>query len=326
MRILKKQLIITLTFVMIFLSLGVNASATSNTNIVVNGVDFQAGEEIVILNGRTYIPVRDFTELLGAYVEWNSENQEVYIAKENDKINFKINSNKVVFNSETMYMDSKAVIINGHTYAPVRFVAEAFKHDVNWRAETSTVLIDEFPIYVVKEGDTLTLLSDTLGISVDDLKSWNQLTSDEIKIEQKLYLKPMVLKAVDDTKTNAVCSYTEEEFEWLAKIIYAEANDEPYTGLVAVGAVVLNRVEDPYFPNSIYDVIFQPSQFTPVKTGRIYEIMPDAEAYQAAEDALMGVNPVEGALFFNNPKTSKYSSFFNSRQVVAIIGNHRFYH
>lgn len=325
MKILKKQLVITIIFVMTFFAVGINVTATSSTNIVVNGEEFHANEEVVILNGRTYIPVRDFTELLGAYVQWDSESREVYIAKGDDSINFKIDSAKVLFNSETMYMDSKAVILNGYTYAPVRFVAEAFKHEVNWIAETSTVSIDEFPTYIVKEGDTLALISEALELNIDDFMLWNQLTTDEIFPEQKLYLKPMVLKSVDETKTVAVCEYTEEEFEWLAKIIYAEADDEPYLGLVAVGAVVINRVEDSWFPNSIYDVIFQPSQFSPVKNGRIYNINPDSEAYQAAEDALMGVNPVECALYFNNPVTSRYSSFFNSKQVITNIGNHRFY-
>ncbi|OEF98968.1 hypothetical protein BHF71_10505 [Vulcanibacillus modesticaldus] len=292
--------------------------------IKVNGKDFNQNEDTVIIDGRTFIPVRKFTELLGSQVSWDSKTREVMVIKGNTMIKFLIDSKMVYYNSEKLYMDAKAQIIDGRTYAPVRFVAEAFRHKVGWDKETRTVLIDEVPGYVVKEGDTLQLISETFGVSIDDLKKWNQLSSDVISVDTKIFFEPISFNSVDKLRTKAVVEYSDDELEWLAKIIYAEARDEPYEGLVAVGAVVINRVKNPWFPNTIYDVIFQQSQFTPAKTGLIYNIKPDEASYRAAEEALLGVDPVDGALFFNNPKIST-SSFFKNKKPLIKIGNHNFY-
>lgn len=89
----------------------------------------------------------------------------------------------------------------------------------------------------------------------------------------------------------------------LAAIIYCEAGNQPYNGKVAVGAVVLNRVESKRFPNSIEGVIYQRGQFTPAMTGKLARVLRNgnipSSCYDAAEDALNGVDPVNGALFFN---------------------------
>ena len=108
----------------------------------------------------------------------------------------------------------------------------------------------------------------------------------------------------------------------LARIINGEARGESYTGQVAVGAVVLNRVNSPSFPNTISGVIYQPGAFTAVSDGQINKPVVQS-CYNAARDALNGWDPSGGAIYYYNPATAT-SSWIWSRPVVARIGNHVF--
>ena len=117
-------------------------------------------------------------------------------------------------------------------------------------------------------------------------------------------------------------SYSSGDSYLLAKCIYAEARGEPYTGQVAVGAVILNRVRSSKFPNSISGVIYQPYAFTCVADGQI-NLTPDANAKKAAQDALNGWDPTNGCLYYYNPATAT-SSWIWSRTVMLSIGKHNF--
>ena len=92
---------------------------------------------------------------------------------------------------------------------------------------------------------------------------------------------------------------------------------------MAVGAVVLNRVKSPGFPNTIREVIFQKNQFSAVSDGQFY-LEPNETAYRAARDALSGRDPSLGALFFYNPKTAKTLYWLSTRETTVVIGNHVF--
>lgn len=117
-------------------------------------------------------------------------------------------------------------------------------------------------------------------------------------------------------------SYTSSDVNLLARLIYAEARGESYTGQVAVGAVVLNRVRSASFPNSISGVIYQPYAFTCVQDGQ-FNLTPDATAKRAAQDAMNGWDPSYGALYYYNPAVAT-SSWIFSRQTVVTIGKHVF--
>ena len=108
----------------------------------------------------------------------------------------------------------------------------------------------------------------------------------------------------------------------LAKCIHAEARGEPYVGKVAVGAVILNRVASPDFPDTIYGVIYQPWAFTAVHDGQI-DLEPEAASYQAATDALNGWDPTYGSIYYYNPRTAS-SSWIFSRETTVVIGQHVF--
>lgn len=114
----------------------------------------------------------------------------------------------------------------------------------------------------------------------------------------------------------------------MARLITAEAGGEPYDAKVGVGAVVWNRVQSPLFPNTIPGVIYQVVnglyQFDPVQNGWI-NYPATAECIRAAEDALAGVDPTHGALYFYDPTAESW--YIRSLPVACVIGNLTFaYH
>lgn len=122
--------------------------------------------------------------------------------------------------------------------------------------------------------------------------------------------------------SNSSSGYSSSDIYLLAKCIHAEARGEPYVGQVAVGAVILNRVKSPEFPNTISGVIYQPWAFTAVHDGQI-NLEPNDTAYKAAKDALNGWDPSYGCLYYYNPTTAT-SKWIWSRQTVVTIGKHVF--
>lgn len=121
------------------------------------------------------------------------------------------------------------------------------------------------------------------------------------------------------------CIYLESDLYLLAKMIHAEAEGEPFLGKVAVGAVIMNRLHDPRFPNSIKEIIFQPGQFSPIADGRIFSIgIIDPECIEAAKLSLKGEDPTGGALYFYNPDKVSPNSWIRTRPIIYLIGNHVF--
>ena len=108
----------------------------------------------------------------------------------------------------------------------------------------------------------------------------------------------------------------------LAKLVYGEARGEPYAGQVAVAAVVLNRVKNSSFPNTISGVIYQSGAFDVVRDGQI-NLTPNSTAKKAAQDALNGWDPSYGAIYYFNPNTAT-NKWIWSRPMTVTIGNHRF--
>lgn len=116
--------------------------------------------------------------------------------------------------------------------------------------------------------------------------------------------------------------YTSSELYLLAKTIYAEGRGEPYTGQVAIGAVILNRVRSSAFPNTVSGVVYQKHAFTAVSDGQI-NLTPDNTAMRAAQDAVNGWDPTGGALYYYNPAVAT-SSWIFGRQTITVIGKHVF--
>lgn len=116
--------------------------------------------------------------------------------------------------------------------------------------------------------------------------------------------------------------YSANEVALLARIISAESRGEPYAGQVAVGAVILNRVAHPSFPNTLAGVIYQPGAFSCLDDVGVNAAVADS-AYRAARDAINGSDPSGGAIYYYNPAKSTNKWIF-SRPIITVIGNHRF--
>ena len=123
-------------------------------------------------------------------------------------------------------------------------------------------------------------------------------------------------------KGGSSSSYNNNDLYLLAKLVHSEARGESYTGQVAVAAVVLNRVDDSRFPNTIAGVIYQPWAFTAINDGQ-FALEPNNTAYQAARDAMNGWDPTYGAVYYYNPKTAT-SAWIRSTKTVTVIGQHVF--
>lgn len=136
---------------------------------------------------------------------------------------------------------------------------------------------------------------------------------------------PATLAAMGITSSSSSSSSSSSynsNLNLLAKVIYGEARGEPYTGQVAVGAVVMNRVKSSSFPNTLSGVVYQSGAFDAVRDGQI-NLTPDSTARKAAQDALNGWDPSYGAIYYFNPSTAT-NKWIWSRPVTVTIGRHRF--
>ena len=125
-----------------------------------------------------------------------------------------------------------------------------------------------------------------------------------------------------NSSSNSSSSTNSSDLNLLRRLVYGEARGEPYTGQVAVAAVVLNRVEHSSFPNTIAGVIYQSGAFDVVSDGQI-NLTPNDTAIKAAQDALNGWDPSNGAIYYFNPSTAT-NKWIWSRPMTVTIGKHRF--
>ena len=122
--------------------------------------------------------------------------------------------------------------------------------------------------------------------------------------------------------SSSTSSASNNDVYLLARAINGEARGEPYAGQVAVGAVILNRVKHPSFPNTVAGVIYQPGAFTAVDDGQIDAAMTSS-CEKAARDALNGWDPTGGAIYYYNPVTAT-NKWIRSRPIILTIGKHVF--
>ena len=149
----------------------------------------------------------------------------------------------------------------------------------------------------------------------------NGLAADGVVGTQTAAAMGLSLTDTVAASSSAASSY-QSDVELLARLIHGEARGEPYVGMVAVGAVVLNRVKSSRFPNTLAGVIYQAGAFDAVSDGQI-NLTPNEQSRRAARDALNGWDPTGGCLYYYNPATAT-SSWIWSREVRLTIGDHSF--
>jgi len=180
--------------------------------------------------------------------------------------------------------------------------------------------------YVVRPGDTLYLIANNNSITWQQLMNHNRLQSTVIAPGQSLIIPTSSSAARPATAISSPSAarhcFTKEELTLLARTVYSEARGEPFEGQVAVAAVVLNRLHDPDFPDTVREVIFQPLAFTAVADGQFW-LTPNQRAYDAVHYAINGWDPVDGALYYWNPVTAT-SRWIWTRDITHRIGQHVF--
>ena len=154
--------------------------------------------------------------------------------------------------------------------------------------------------------------------AVKSFQKKNGLDVDGIAGEKTL--KALGITAGSNNSNSATSNNT--DLNLLSRVVYGEARGEPYKGMVAVAASVLNRVADSRFPNTIAGVVYQAGAYTCVSDGQI-NLEPDETARKAAQDAINGWDPTSGCIYYFNPDTAT-SSWIWSRPQVLTIGKHIF--
>ncbi|SHO50758.1 cell wall hydrolase [Anaerocolumna xylanovorans] len=194
-------------------------------------------------------------------------------------------------------------------------------------------------IYTVKKGDTLNKIAKANSVTLASLRKANSKWSDSLSVGQKLILpgvKPAAstsaqtasaktfaaASAVESASKKAAVSYTKAEKDLLARLITAEATGQPYKAMVAIGGVVINRVQSKEWPDTITDVIYDvPAgyyQFTPVKNGYINK-PASSTAIKAAGEALLGTDPSKGAMYYFDDSST--NNWLWSKTKTAQYGN-----
>ncbi len=243
-------------------------------------------------------------------------------------------------NGQLVRSDAFAYLSGGTTYAPIRLLSEALGvQSLTWHEASRTATIThngktiQLPVgssYARINGKRtyaggpiaqiggrsyapVRFLCEQLGANV----SWDQ-TYYTVEVERSGVSVPTHLQFHE---------YTSDEIFWLGRIIEAESGGEPFRGKIAVGNVILNRVESDDFPDTIYGVIFDQEygvQFQPVLNGTIYNT-PSPDSIIAAKRALNQDNHVGDALYFLNPRIATNFWIVNNRVFWTTIANHDFY-
>ncbi len=228
---------------------------------------------VKLVDGVTYVKIREFAEGLGAKVSWNSETGQASVTSKGLDLTVGCSDGYFKANGYYLWFKGESFVEGERIYVPLRAIGSAFGFDTHWNS--------------------------------------NRFTA-ELSQSGNSSFKP---------------SYTADDLYWLSRIISAEAEGESFEGKLAVGTVVLNRVRNSEFPNSIYGVIFDRKngiQFTPVANGEIYK-QPDSDSVAAAKACLEGNTLRDDILFFMNASLAESYWISSTRRYVTTIGNHDFY-
>lgn len=242
-----------------------------------------------------------------------------------------------VFLGGTEVLAGECARIGGTTYVPLRNFCSLFgKAAVTWNGSTNTATV---------RTDSLTLTARVGDVYIYANGHYFYTVGEILNLNGHLYvpIRPLArafavnltwdaaASAVRLTKGSrsavAWADYNADEVYWLSRIISAESRGEPMKGQIAVGNVVLNRVRDRSYPNTIYGVIFDRkygTQFSPVSFGTIY-LPPAQSSVIAAKICLEGDSLSDSVLFFLNPKIATSNWISRTRHFEFSIGNHDFY-
>jgi len=236
-------------------------------------------------------------------------------------------------------LSGEAAIINSVTYVPLRSAAELIGADsISWNQKTQ--------LATVKKGNTVLNVRNG-GYYLEALGRYFYTSARVLNIDGRLFVpirpfaaifcldlywngstRTVELATTGKTLVRGSSYYDSTDLYWLSRIISAEASGESLLGQIAVGNVVLNRVESKQYPNTVYGVVFDRkggTQFSPVSMGTIYKT-PTESAVIAAKICLEGYSVSDRILFFMNPRIATNNWISKNRPYAFSIGNHDFYY
>ncbi len=310
-------LFMLVSFLVAFVQPGHAIAETSKQPIKIYIDDSEVSSDVpeLMKNDKLYVPIRFVSEKFGSVLGWNaSTNQATLDTPFGDRLLLTMNDYFMKMNGKSYFSDTSPIEKNGRTYLPLRMIAEFMHAEVSWSNADKTAVIKQVPLYTAADGDTVASVARLYGLKPQDLKEYNGFNDGALQAGSKVKVViPSVIAERDKY----------ESLYLLAKLVTAEAGDEPLKGQIAVGDVVMNRVSSELFPDTIHDVIYAQGQFTPAMNGDLDKIKPGNTAILAASLAFNGERVVKDALYFFNPKRSR-NAYLDSLQVIANIGNHRF--
>ena len=240
-------------------------------------------------------------------------------------------------------------LINNTTYVAFREFFGSKKTigaDISWNQKTKTASADsdDFCIRAASGARNLLINGNTLngnqpnrlvgGKLYIPIRAAAEAIGYDVKWNSKTRSVELTYKSVRIEDSDSTVqdpsvdnNYSEEDLYWLSRLIYAEANGQPYDGKIAVGNVVMNRVKSNDYPDSVYEVLFDRkygTQFSPTENGSINNT-PDEECVRAAKEVLNGYTLSDKILYFVNHDLSS-STWFYTRTFVFKIGDHSFYY
>lgn len=241
----------------------------------------------------------------------------------------------IEINGEIITMDTPVEVVDQTTYVSYWPVVKAFYPD-------ATAVWEDGRALVQAEGLTLEIWTSTDYLVVNGrylyMPGGARLSGQIITVPVRTLGRALGLEVGWNSENNTVTltptgegplqdaslTYNEDDLYWLSHIIFAESGNQPLEGQIAVGNVIMNRVASALFPNSIYDVIHQKNQFSPVRNGTINK-EPKELSVIAAKLVLDGANTAGSSLYFINPRVSGGSWVARSRTHVTTIASHAFY-
>lgn len=234
-------------------------------------------------------------------------------------------------------MELNMSVSSNTTYVPLRAAAQMLRPDavITWENNQGVVRTPDLTL-TARPGSLYVNANGRMLFTAYGVKAENGSVMIPIRVLAKALgatvgwdgsRSLITLQSGSGTIQSGNSFYDADAVYWLSRIIHAESEMEPLTGKIAVGNVILNRVQSPDFPDSVYGVIFDSrwgGQFEPVKNGTIYNT-PSADSILAAKLCLDGANVVGSSLFFLNPAISSNFWMMQNKSHVTTIGNHQFY-
>ncbi|WP_217594152.1 cell wall hydrolase [Cohnella sp. GbtcB17] len=334
MKLIQRLTRIAILALALFVALGTGAAfaSASSTNskistLYIADVKVELNLSLWTVGGWTYAPVKELADLMRWTLEYDGESGRTTIRNDlGDVLAFKAGSSDVALNGRTYDIGGTVRLKDGVTYAPLRVVAESMHASVGWKDQEKVAVLQQEELYTVAAGDTLWRIAEAHDTTAAALKARNGLPDEALSVGQQLKVVAPEFLDPDVSEQKATAAAAEaidpDELTLLAKLVEAEAGSEPYAGKLAVASVVMNRLHNDRYPDTLRGVIYAPGQFSPAGNGSLERETPSKDSLKAAKAALSGENNVPGALSFFNPQLEPGKA----KRVKAIkkIGHHVF--